>query len=81
MDAQHGPPGAGEVSRRRPELPRFRVPLNPVLPLATALACLYLMLNLSVATWLRFLVWLVVGLAVYFGYGRRNTKLRDDRDT
>ncbi|GIL25103.1 hypothetical protein NUM_03580 [Actinocatenispora comari] len=52
-----------------------------MLPLATALACLYLMLNLSVATWLRFLVWLVVGLAVYFGYGRRNTKLRDDRDT
>jgi APA family basic amino acid/polyamine antiporter len=70
------------LRRRRPELPRtFRVPLNPVLPLASALACLYLMLNLSVATWLRFLVWLVVGLAVYFGYGRRNTRLRDDRDT
>ncbi|MEV0841814.1 amino acid permease [Actinocatenispora sera] len=65
------------LRRRRPELPRaFRVPLSPVLPTVSALACLYLMLNLSVATWLRFLVWLVVGLAIYVGYGRRHARLR-----
>ena len=53
----------------------FRVPLSPVVPVLSALACLYLMLNLSVETWLRFAVWLVIGLAVYFGYGRRHARL------
>ena len=42
----------------RPELERpFRVPLSPVLPIVSALACLYLTLNLSIATWIRFGVW------------------------
>ena len=60
----------------RPELDRpFRVPLSPVLPIVSALACLYLTLNLSVATWIRFAVWFVIGLAVYFGYGRRHARL------
>ena len=62
----------------RPELDRpFRVPLSPVLPIVSALACLYLSLNLSVATWIRFAVWFVIGLAVYFGYGRRHARLED----
>jgi APA family basic amino acid/polyamine antiporter len=51
------------------------VPFSPVLPLLSALACLYLMLNLSVATWLRFAVWLAVGMAVYLGYGHRKARL------
>lgn len=58
---------------RRP----FRVPLSPVIPIASALACLYLMLNLSVATWIRFVVWLAIGLAVYFGYGYRNARVAE----
>jgi APA family basic amino acid/polyamine antiporter len=33
------------------------------------------MLNLSVETWLRFLVWLVIGFAIYFGYSRRRSRL------
>ncbi len=57
----------------KPDLHRpFRVWFSPVLPIVAALACVYLMLNLSVETWLRFLVWLVVGLVVYFAYGRRH---------
>jgi APA family basic amino acid/polyamine antiporter len=64
------------LRRTRPELQRpFRAPLSPVLPVVTALACLYLMLNLSVATWIRFVVWLAIGLLVYFLYSRRNSKL------
>ncbi|GIF02698.1 amino acid permease C-terminal domain-containing protein [Actinoplanes siamensis] len=47
----------------------------PTLPVLSALACLYLMTNLSVETWLRFLAWMAVGLAVYLGYGRRNNRL------
>jgi APA family basic amino acid/polyamine antiporter len=57
----------------KPDLKRpFRVPLSPVLPIVSALACLYLMSNLSVETWIRFLVWLVLGMVIYLGYGRRN---------
>ena len=64
------------LRRRRPELERpFRVPFSPVVPIVSALACLYLMLNLSVETWLRFLVWLVVGLVVYAVYGRRHSRV------
>jgi basic amino acid/polyamine antiporter, APA family len=66
------------LRRTRAQLERpFRVPLSPFVPLLSALACLYLMLNLSVATWIRFLVWLVIGLAVYFGYGRRNARVAE----
>src|SRR5215208_7121720 len=62
------------VTRRDLERP-FRVPFSPVVPTLSALACLYLMTNLSVETWLRFLGWLVIGLLVYLGYGRRRARL------
>jgi APA family basic amino acid/polyamine antiporter len=42
------------------------------------LASLYLMLNLPAATWIRFAVWMVVGLVVYFAYGARRSRLRTD---
>jgi APA family basic amino acid/polyamine antiporter len=64
------------LRRTRPDLPRaFRVPFSPVIPILSALACLYLMLNLAVETWIRFAIWLVLGLVVYVGYGRRNARL------
>ena len=51
------------LRRTRPDLPRaFRVPLMPVLPILSALACLWLMLNLPGDTWIRFLVWMALGL-------------------
>jgi len=63
------------LRRTRPELERsFRVPLVPVVPILSALASLYLMLNLPGETWLRFAIWMVVGLVVYFLYGRRNSR-------
>ena len=64
------------LRRTRPDLARgFRVPLNPVLPILSALICTYLMLNLSVETWLRFLIWLALGFAVYFAYSRRHARV------
>ena len=64
------------LRRTKPDMKRpFRVPLSPVIPILSALACLYLMTNLSVETWVRFLIWMVLGLSVYFFYGKRNARL------
>ena len=47
----------------------------PVVPVLAALASLYLMLNLPAATWIRFFVWMAIGLVVYFAYSRRKSRL------
>ncbi|NMN00319.1 amino acid permease [Bifidobacterium sp. DSM 109958] len=61
---------------KRPELPRaFKMPGNPWVPILIALANFWLMINLSVLTWVRFLVWLVLGFAIYFGYSYRHSRL------
>jgi basic amino acid/polyamine antiporter, APA family len=60
----------------RPELPRgFRVPWVPVMPGLAVLACGWLMLNVLVETWIRFLLWMGLGLISYFAYGHRNSVL------
>jgi APA family basic amino acid/polyamine antiporter len=64
------------LRHRRPDIQRsFRVPGNPVLPILAALICVYLMLNLSLATWLRFAVWMVIGFVVYALYGYRRSRV------
>lgn len=62
-----------DPSRSRP----FRAPWVPVTPLISIASCLYLMLQLPVKTWIRFVVWLVLGLVVYFSYGARHSRLRN----
>ncbi len=62
------------LRKRRPDLERsFKVPWNPWLPILAAVVCAYLALNLSIETWLRFLIWMVLGFAIYFLYGYRNS--------
>jgi APA family basic amino acid/polyamine antiporter len=66
--------GVVVLRRSRPDLPRgFRVPWVPLLPIASIAACVWLMVNLTALTWVRFGVWLVVGTAIYVGYGYRHS--------
>jgi APA family basic amino acid/polyamine antiporter len=69
------------LRRTRPDLPRsFRVPLMPVLPILSALACLWLMLNLTGNTWLRFFIWMALGFVIYVAYGRRRSRFNTPGD-
>jgi basic amino acid/polyamine antiporter, APA family len=64
------------LRKSRPDLPRaFRTPWVPVVPILSVLASLWLMLNLPAETWLRFAIWMVIGFAVYFLYGRSHSLL------
>jgi basic amino acid/polyamine antiporter, APA family len=64
------------LRRTRPDLARpFRTPLVPLIPVLSVMASLWLMLNLQAATWIRFGVWMAIGLVVYFGYSVRHSGL------
>src|SRR4051812_35698316 len=63
---------------RRPEIPRtFRLPGMPVIPAIGVIFSIWLITFLDPVTWLRFLVWFLLGLAVYLLYGRHHSKLND----
>lgn len=63
------------LRRTRPDMPRaFRCPGVPAIPILAVLVSFYLMLNLSGVTWIRFIVWMVIGLIVYFIYGYRHSR-------
>jgi APA family basic amino acid/polyamine antiporter len=65
------------LRRTQPDLPRpFRMPLVPLLPLLSAAVSVVLMLGLPRTTWERLVIWMVLGIALYFGYGYRRTRLR-----
>jgi len=53
----------------------FRVPLVPLIPILGILTCIAMMVFLPLETWLRLAVWLIIGLAIYFWYGKKNSKL------
>lgn len=53
----------------------FRCPGAPVTPALGLIGCLYLMFHLPLVTWLRFIIWMVVAIVIYFGYGKHNSKL------
>jgi APA family basic amino acid/polyamine antiporter len=65
------------LRRTRPEMPRpYRVPWSPILPILGVAFAVYLMKDLPLATWIRFVLWLAAGLVIYFLYGYRNSRLR-----
>jgi APA family basic amino acid/polyamine antiporter len=62
---------------RRPDLPRpFKTPLVPLVPILGIVSCLYLMRYLPLSTWLRLIVWLILGMALYFGYGKKHSRVQ-----
>ncbi|HTH58903.1 MAG TPA: amino acid permease [Paraburkholderia sp.] len=64
------------LRRTHPDLPRaFRCPGVPVVPVLAVASCLFLMVNLQRITWIAFVVWLVIGMVIYFGYSRRHSRL------
>jgi len=61
---------------KRPDAKRpFRVPFGPIFPVLGIVSCSYLMLSLPVLTWVRFLVWLDIGMVIYWTYGRTHSPL------
>ena len=73
---------AGVIVLRKaePDRPRpFRAPWVPLTPILAIVSCLYLMLQLPWLTWIRFALWLAVGLVIYFFYGIRHSRLARER--
>jgi APA family basic amino acid/polyamine antiporter len=65
------------LRRTRPDMPRpYRVPFSPVVPILGVLFAVYLMKDLPLATWIRFVIWLGVGMVIYGLYGYRHSRLR-----
>jgi APA family basic amino acid/polyamine antiporter len=68
------------MRRTHPDVPRpFRAPLGSIVPILGILCCLLLMFSLPAENWLRLVVWLAIGLAIYFAYGRRHSRLSNQR--
>jgi APA family basic amino acid/polyamine antiporter len=68
------------MRKTNPDAPRpYRTPLVPIVPILGVLVCFAMMYSLSIETWIRLVVWLVIGLAIYFGYGIKHSHLRAPR--
>jgi APA family basic amino acid/polyamine antiporter len=64
---------------KRPNLPRpFKTPLVPLVPILGILICGYMMFSLPPDTWIRLIVWMVIGLVIYFGYSVRHSRVGHD---
>ncbi|MEH3111891.1 amino acid permease [Pedobacter terrae] len=66
------------LRKTNPEAKRpFKVPLVPLIPILGILTCIAMMVFLPWETWLRLAIWLIIGLAIYFGYGKQHSKLNN----
>lgn len=66
------------LRKTMPDIERkFRCPGVPFTPILTIFFCLYLMINLPMVTWIRFLVWTIAGISIYFLYGAKHSTLNE----
>ncbi|MBC9811425.1 amino acid permease [Crocinitomicaceae bacterium CZZ-1] len=64
------------LRKKMPDAPRsFKTPLVPYIPIAGVLVCGYLMYALPLESWIRLIIWMALGVVVYFAYGQKNSKL------
>ena len=64
---------------KMPEVPRsFKTPLVPLVPLLGIITCLFMMVFLPVDTWIRLIVWMLIGLDIYLSYGMKHSILNED---
>ena len=65
------------LRKTQPDRPRgFRVPLVPLVPILSVVTCVVLMASLTLENWIRFFVWLAIGLVIYFLYSRKRSTLQ-----
>lgn len=70
--------GVWVMRRKMPELPRaFKTPLVPLIPILGIGVCLFMMVFLPMDTWIRLIVWMLIGLDIYLVYGAKNSVLGD----
>jgi len=66
------------LRKTRPDIERpFKTPLVPLVPILGILICLSQMIALPVDTWLRLIIWMAIGVIIYFTYGINNSKILD----
>ena len=69
------------LRKKRPDLDRpFRTPWVPFVPIMGIICCVGLMATLPADTWIRLIIWLLIGFVIYFGYGRKHSVLQRERD-
>jgi APA family basic amino acid/polyamine antiporter len=74
--------GIWVMRRKMPELPRsFKTPLVPLVPILGIFTCLFMMVFLPMDTWIRLLVWMLIGMDIYLAYGAKNSKLGNGTTT
>ena len=74
--------GIWVMRKKMPELPRaFKTPMVPLVPLLGIVTCLFMMVFLPMDTWIRLLVWMLIGLDIYLVYGAKNSKLGNGTDS
>lgn len=70
------------MRKKMPDAPRaFKTPLVPFVPIAGVLVCGYLMYSLPLESWLRLIVWMFIGVVIYFLYSQKHSKLRNQKET
>lgn len=69
------------MRKKMPDVPRaFKVPLVPFIPIAGVLVCGYLMYSLPLESWFRLILWMLIGVVIYYAYGKKNSKIDEDYD-